>query len=355
MSHVFAEPIPYQLHALDDLLGGFPADAIVVDPGFFGVLPLVLAGAPTRPPIVLCNPLPLVASSRDTAPFGFGLPPSSTPLGRAGNAALRLVVQRVLLRPGQRQVNRVLESVGSPPLPVFFMDAPFLADRCIQPTVPSFEYPRTDLAANIGFVGPILPPPTEAFDPPAWWAELDGDRPVVHVTQGTIDTADLGRLIAPTLAALEHDDVVVVVSTGGRPASAIPGGVPANARVEPFLPYDHLLAKVDVMVTNGGYGGVHYALAHGVPLVVAGATEDKPEVAARVAWAGVGVNLRTGKPKAERLGPAIRKVLSDHSYRDRARALQAEFAGHDAVGEIARMLEELAGRRSAPTSYTAPS
>jgi UDP:flavonoid glycosyltransferase YjiC (YdhE family) len=30
------------------------------------------------------------------------------------------------------------------------------------------------------------------------------------------------------------------------------------------------------MVTNGGYGGVQAALANGVPLVVAGATEEKP-------------------------------------------------------------------------------
>jgi UDP:flavonoid glycosyltransferase YjiC (YdhE family) len=33
------------------------------------------------------------------------------------------------------------------------------------------------------------------------------------------------------------------------------------------------------MVTNGGYGGVQMALSYGVPLVVAGASEDKPEVA----------------------------------------------------------------------------
>ena len=37
------------------------------------------------------------------------------------------------------------------------------------------------------------------------------------------------------------------------------------------------------MVTNGGYGGVQLALAHGVPLVVAGNTEEKGEIAARVA------------------------------------------------------------------------
>lgn len=289
----------------------------------------------------MCNPVPLMASSRDTAPHGFGLPPSTTRVGRARNAALRFVVQRLLLGPGQRNVDRMLQSVGCPRLPVFFMDAPFLADRCFQATVPSFEYPLSDLAEHVRFVGPILPPPTERFDPPAWWGDLDGTRPVVHVTQGTIATADLGRLVAPTLAALEHEDVLVVVTTGGRPASAIPGGVPANARVEPFVPYDHLLDKVDVLVTNGGYGGVHYALSHGVPLVVAGATEDKPEVAARVAWAGVGVNLRTGKPTAEKLGPAIRTVLSDASYAQRARTLQAEFARHDAVGEIVGTLEEL--------------
>jgi UDP:flavonoid glycosyltransferase YjiC (YdhE family) len=42
-----------------------------------------------------------------------------------------------------------------------------------------------------------------------------------------------------------------------------------------------LLPHVDAMVTNGGYGGVQQALAHGVPLVVTGDSEDKPEVAAR--------------------------------------------------------------------------
>lgn len=176
---------------------------------------------------------------------------------------------------------------------MFYMDAFSLADRYLQPTVPSFEYPRSDLPDSVRFVGPMLPPPTTRFEPPAWWGELDGGRPVVHVTQGTLATADFGRLIAPTLTALEHDDVLVVVTTAGRPSSAIRAALPANARVAEYLPYDHLLPKVDVMVTNGGYGGVQYALAHGVPLIVAGATEDKPEIAARVAFAGVGVNMRT--------------------------------------------------------------
>jgi UDP:flavonoid glycosyltransferase YjiC (YdhE family) len=341
-SRVFADAIPHQFDALQELLGRFSADAILVEPGFNGVLPLLLDSADSRLPVAALNVSALILSSRDTAPFGFGLAPSTRPLGRARNLALRLVIQRVLLGPSQRHFERVLASVGSPKLPLFYMDAFSLADRYMQSTVPSFEYPRRDLPDSVRFVGPMLPPPTTRFEPPAWWGELDGSRPVVHVTQGTVATADLSRLIAPTVAALADDDVLVVVTTAGRPSSAIPGALPTNARVAEFLPYDHLLPKVDVMVTNGGYGGVQYALAHGVPLVVAGATEEKPEIAARVAWAGVGVNMGTGKPTAAKLRTAIRSTLSEMSYRDRARALQKEMERHDAVIEVCTTLEALA-------------
>ena len=138
---------------------------------------------------------------------------------------------------------------------------------------------------------PCIPAPSQGFRPPPWWSELDGDRPVVHVTQGTIDNADLGRLLEPTIEALGGEDVIVVATTGGRDVSQLKVPLPLNTYVAEYIPHDLLLPKVDVMVTNGGYGAVQRALSTGVPLVVAGNTEDKPEVAARVAWAGAGVNL----------------------------------------------------------------
>ena len=61
--------------------------------------------------------------------------------------------------------------------------------------------------------------PSAGFRLPPWWSELDGDRPVVHVTQGTIDNADLGRLLEPTIDALGGEDVIVVATTGGRDVS----------------------------------------------------------------------------------------------------------------------------------------
>jgi UDP:flavonoid glycosyltransferase YjiC (YdhE family) len=152
-----------------------------------------------------------------------------------------------------------------------------------------FGHPRPDLPPQVHFVGALVDPlPSEEV--PSWWADVERtDRPVVHVTQGTVADTDLGDLVLPTLHALADLDVLVVASVGKQ----TPENVPANARVAPFLPYDRLLPRLSVMVTNGGFGGVRQALSHGIPLVVAGATEDKPEVAARVARAGVGVNLRS--------------------------------------------------------------
>lgn len=162
-----------------------------------------------------------------------------------------------------------------------------------------------------------------------------------------MDTSDLGALVAPTLRALADQDLLVVATTGGRPPEAVPGPVPSNARIARYLPYVSLLPRVDVMVTNGGYGGVQQALAAGVPLVVAGSGEDKPEVAARVAHSGAGIDLRTGHPRPAALRAAVARVLADGRYRDRARFLRDEMAGYGGARLAVDHLEVLAGGRQA--------
>ena len=82
------------------------------------------------------------------------------------------------------------------------------------------------------------------------------------------------------------------------------------------------MPKVRVFVTNGGYGGLHFALGHGVPIVVAGDTEDKMETTRRVEWSGAGINLRTGTPTQAQIATAVERVLSERHFRERAVALQ---------------------------------
>ena len=129
-------------------------------------------------------------------------------------------------------------------------------------------------------------------------------RSIVLVTQGTFNT-DEAELIAPTVDALAGMDLAVVVATGRPGVTSLNRPVAGNVYVHDWLPFDQLLPAASCLVTNGGWGGTLAALSHGVPLVVAGSDLDKPEVAARVAWTGAGINLRTGQPTREAVGTRL--------------------------------------------------
>jgi MGT family glycosyltransferase len=344
---IFLQPMPLQTRALADLMAQTRFDAILTDSGFFGILPFLLGDPAARPPVLSYSTMPLMVSSRDTAPCGLGMAPSSTALGRLRNRALTLLSQKLLLRESQNAANHLLDSLNCRQLPTFILDSGVLADRYIAPTVPEFDYPRSDLPSHVRHVGAVHPGPSRGYRRPPWWSELDGDRPVVHVTQGTIDNADLGRLLEPTIDALGGEDVIVVATTGGRDLSELKSPLPLNTYVAEYIPHDVLLPKVDVMVTNGGYGAVQRALSMGVPLVVAGNTEDKPEVAARVSWTGSGINLKTGTPSPRAIRAAVRKVLGDGRYLRAAQDLEVAFARRDGVAEIAALVDEVIAERQA--------
>jgi UDP:flavonoid glycosyltransferase YjiC (YdhE family) len=162
-----------------------------------------------------------------------------------------------------------------------------------------------------------------------------------------LDNADLNRLMLPLTQALAEDNVLVVATTGGPDPGPLRATLPANVRLERFIPHDRLLPHVDVMVTNGGYGGVQQALANGVPLVVAGDSEDKPEVAARVQWSGAGIDLRSGRPSVPKLAAAVRRILHEPGFRQRARALQAEIAPTRPLDTISEVLLDLTAAAAA--------
>lgn len=331
---IFVETIPDQYRAVRALVERLRPDAVLVDGAFAGVLPLVVQTT-DRPPVLALGVTPLTQTSRDAAPHGLALAPPTGPVDRLRYAAMGAVARYAIFGRTHRAGRRAFADCGAS-LDFFVMDASRRFDGFLQTGPAALEYPRSDLAPNTRFVGVL--PQAPSVDPlPTWWGDLDGRR-VVHATQGTIDNHDFGRLVRPTLDALaDRDDLLVVATAGGRDPGEI-GALPANARVARYLPYDALLPRADVVVTNGGFGGVQAALAAGVPLVVAGDTEDKPEVAARVAWTGAGVNLRTGTPTAAAVGVAVDTVLQHPSYRAAARRIAADAATHDPLAEIADAL-----------------
>jgi UDP:flavonoid glycosyltransferase YjiC (YdhE family) len=338
MKHVFIDAAPDQLLDIRALLRESPADIVLHDSTMLGALFHHERGGP---PSLSLGVTPLLLSSADTAPFGLGLQPGRSVLGRVRNRLLNAFVERLAFRDVQLHWEQTRAPLKLPPTG-WWMNHVARATYYLQPTVPGFEYPRSALAENVRFIGMIPALPPSSLPKPEFWSELDGSRPIVHVTQGTLANTT-PHLIGPALDALATEDVLVVISTGNRPPEQLGlATVPKNVRVAKFLSYPDLLPKVSVMVTNGGYGGVQTALSYGVPLVVAGESEDKPEVAARVAWSGAGINLKTGRPKPHALRQAVRSILANPSYGARARALAAEYTSYDALSRTIALIESTA-------------
>ncbi|HKT01921.1 MAG TPA: glycosyltransferase, partial [Rugosimonospora sp.] len=340
MTDIFYDAAPAQLADLLEILERFPADVIVSDDMCYGAC---FAHERTGIPQVWIGNSVYILSSRDTAPLGFGLGPSSSPLGGLRNRVLTLSSDHLALRQLRRRADRVRAEVGLPRLDTGVMEniarPPGLY---LVGTIRAFEFPRSDLFEGTRFVGSLdVPAADTGFDPPDWWHELRDGQKVVLVTQGTIAN-DVRRLLVPTIRALADQPVLLVVTTGNSALDvATARSLPTNVRVEKFVPYHRILPHVDVMVTNGGFNGVTAALAHGVPLVVAGATEEKRDVAMRVKWCGAGIALGRRSPTPRRIRHAVGTVLADGRYHEAATRLRREYAQHDGPRRAAELIEGL--------------
>jgi MGT family glycosyltransferase len=329
VSERFLRPIPAFAADLAKILDRLAPDVVVADSTFRAAMFEAERRDVAR---VVLSVAPLNVSSADTAPFGMGLPPPSSLPGRLRNRVRYWRMHNVTGRALQREAQRIRAELGLQPLDGYFIDwMARIADRYLVATVPEFEYPRSDLPPSVRFVGLLGAPGGDAWEQPAWWPELRAARergqPVVFITQGTI-TTDPANLLLPAVSALAASDALVVATTSGSdPRELIPAAsCPQNLRLAPFIPYSDILPLTDLIVTNGGYGGVQLALSHGVPLVVSGNSEDKMETNMRVLHAGCGVSLGTDRPGVAELTAAAHQVLTDPGYRRNALRLKAAYA-----------------------------
>jgi len=329
-----------QVQDILHVLRSFEVDVIVADSCFVGG---GWVSEKTDIPWAEFGVTALGVTSQDTAPFGLGWQFDNSPWGWLRNGVANWVFEQFIFRDITSHTNKVRATLGLPRTEKsFFNDiSPYLY---MEGTVPSFEYPRRDLPSQVHFVGPLLTSLYVEFIPPSWWSDLEGAKRVVLVTQGTIET-DINDLVLPTLRALADEDLLVVATTGSVEPQDLTVPIPANARVEKYVSFADLMPYVDVVVSNGGFNGVQMALARGIPLVVAGITEEKAEICARVEWSGVGVNLKTKSPSVEQIKGAVDQVLRDGGYREKAQAIALEMEQFGGAGRAVGLLEELARTR----------
>jgi hypothetical protein len=194
-------------------------------------------------------------------------------------------------------------------------------------------------AARLERVTPLRPvplPATVKAEPPV--ALPAGDEPLVYFTLGTFSNNP--ELFRTVLDALASEPVRLLVTTGRDVDPATLGPVPANARLERFLPQADVLPWCDAAVHHAGAGTAFGVLAHALPAVVLPQSADNFAIAARLQAAGVAVTLMPHELHAASLRAAVRTVLEDPSYRAGAARLAAEVAAMPSPAGVAATLRE---------------
>ena len=320
----------------------FPFDLMIADVAFSGI-PFVKEKL--RIPVISIGVFPLVETSRDLAPTGLGMTPASGFFGRRKQDFLRFFSDKVLFRKSNELMRSIfadygIDSGGSNVFDVLVRKSSLV----LQIGTPGFEYKRSDLGKNIRYIGPLLPfnkqRPTKWFD-----ERINLYKNIVLVTQGTVEK-DPSKIIEPVLKAFRNSGHLVIATTGGSKTAELKAAYPDNNFIiEDFIPFNEVMPYADVYVTNGGYGGVMLAIDNKLPMVVAGVHEGKNEIAARIGYFGLGINLKTETPDMEMIRKAVGNVLNDPSYKENVAKLGAEFSEYRSYELIASYVDELTGTK----------
>lgn len=274
------------------------------------------------------------------------LPDVGEPLAHPAQSALGMLLSQPQL--ALPVINPEREKLGLPPLKVTdpFSYSPFLHIQASSPSLEFQEGPEPAMS-QVHYVGPLvakLGPSSPNL--PEWWDDVlqapSKGQDVLFLTQGTF-AMDPASLIIPALQALQDDKrFLIVVPSKHEDEIRAKVAIEDNVRIADWVPYDQLLPRCRLLITNGGYGSVTQALSHGVPLICAGTSEDKKDTSARMSWVGAGINLKIDTPSLAQVRDAVYQILSDSTYTENAARIGQELNAQGGAKRACDLLEKAA-------------
>jgi zeaxanthin glucosyltransferase len=266
---------------------------------------------------------------------------------RVGNAVSGRIFSRVL-----RTINRQRRAWRLPP--ARDIDSLFSRIAQVAQLPAALELPGRRLPPHVHHTGPWTDAAGRApVDFP--WSRLDPGRPLAYASMGTLQNGVLRtfRVIAEACVGL---DLQLVISLGGGQDPALLGDLPGDPVVVGYAPQLELVERSALTISHGGLNTALESLACGVPMVVLPVAYDQPGVGARVEWSGVGRSIPVGRVTVDRLRDAVRTVLGNPAYRERAGQLRTSIEAADGLNRAADFIEgAFGGRTVLSTEWFRPS
>ncbi len=211
-----------------------------------------------------------------------------------------------------------------------------LAQISQQPA--ELEFPRQNLPKYFHFTGPYhYSGSREAIPFP--YEKLTG-QPLIYASMGTLQNRLLWVFQMIAEACMGLDAQLVISLGGGNKPESLPE-LPGNPLVVGYAPQLELLQKATLTITHAGMNTTLECLTNGVPMVAIPVTNDQPGIAARIAWTGAGEVIPLKKVSLKMLQKAVKRVLTEDSYKKNALRLQEAIKRAGGVSRAADIIEQV--------------
>ncbi len=177
------------------------------------------------------------------------------------------------------------------------------------------------------FIGPSIRPITEPYPKTA--------EKTIFVSLGTVNVNQ--SLMKACMHALADTGWQVIVSLGEKAEQY--DDIPDNTEVHDYVDQMAVLSIADAFITHCGMNSVSEALYFSVPLVMVPQTKEQSAVARRVRELGAGIQLSEETEPA--ILEAVRRVLSDPSFKNAAEKISDSFHACGGATEARAFLEEI--------------
>ena len=176
-----------------------------------------------------------------------------------------------------------------------------------------------------------------------WAPRVDFDlSPYANVAASLSTLPQTGEIAVAqaALKALSKEAVRVLVTLAPEHAAEL-GEVPDHVHLAAYVPHSAVLVKSRLVISHAGHGIVMKALYHGVPMVLVPWGRDQPGVAARAEALGAAAVVRREACNDASVSQAVRRILDDGHFTERAQAISKRLQAEDAVGVACAQLEQL--------------
>lgn len=207
---------------------------------------------------------------------------------------------------------------------------------------PEFSPPDEAPAPTSHALQPAVFDRPSGEDLPEWVTHLP-NRPTICATLGTFMNRSVDVFDA-VLRGLRDEPVNLIVLVGRDVDVAQFGPQPPNVHLLQYVPLSLLLPWCDLVLSHAGFSTLVTTLVNGLPSVLIPLGADQPENARTCARIGV-ARMMTSRPAPAEMRAAVRDVLADSRYRQRAENIRDEMAMLPGPMHALTLLERLAAER----------